>query len=160
MDRLVESSDVFMSLVVECVGRDGRVKWREEVRNLVTTEGKNDILTKYFKGSSYTAAWFMLLKGTGAPAATDTLASHAGWSEVTPYAGNRPSVTFGTASGGSLSGNQVGISINGTATVAGAGLCTVNSGTAGVLYNAANFSASRNVENGDTLNVTPTLTMT
>lgn len=84
--RLSESSDVFMSLLVECVGADGRVKWREVVRNLVTTEGKNDLLTKYFKGSSYTAAWFMLLKGTGSPAAGDTLASHAGWSEPTQYA--------------------------------------------------------------------------
>lgn len=160
MAGIAEGGDVFMSLVVECVGRDGAVKWREVVRNLVTTEGKNDLLTKYFKGSSYTAAWFLLLKGAGAPAAGDTLASHAGWSELTPYSGNRPAVTFGTASGGSLSGNQVSIAINATATVAGAGLCTVSSGTSGVLYNAANFAAARGVEAQDTLNITPTLTMT
>lgn len=149
-----------MALRVECVGADGKVKWAEMVRNLVTTEGKNDLLTQYFKGSAYTAAWYLLLKGTGTADAGDTLASHAGWSEVTPYSGNRPAVTFGTAASGSLTGNQVSISINATATVAGAGLCTVNTGTAGKLYNAANFSASRNVESGDTLNVTPTMTMT
>src|SRR4051812_26948682 len=32
-----------------------RRQWREVFHNLVTTEGKNDILDKYFKGSSYTA---------------------------------------------------------------------------------------------------------
>lgn len=159
MAAVNEAGDVFMSLVVECVGPDGRMKWRDECRNLVTTAGKNDLLTQYFKGSGYTASWFLLLKGTGAPDVADTLASHASWSELTPYSGNRPSVTFGTASAGSLSGNQVAISINGSAAVAGAGLCTVNTGTSGVLYNAANFSASRAVESGDTLNITPTLTM-
>jgi hypothetical protein len=52
--------------------------------------GKNDLLDKYFKGSAYTATWFLCLKGTGTAAVGDTLASHAGWAEVTPYSGNRP----------------------------------------------------------------------
>jgi hypothetical protein len=80
---------------------DGEVKWVEEFDNLVTTEGKNDILDKYFKGSAYTAAWYLGLKGTGSAAVGDTLASHAGWAEVTPYAGNRPAITFGTTAAGS-----------------------------------------------------------
>lgn len=143
---------------VECVGADGRVKWVEEFSNLVTTAGKNDLMTKYFKGSTYTAAWYLGLKGAGSAAAGDTLASHAGWSEVSPYSGNRPAITFGTASGGSLAASSaVSYSITGSATVAGAFIASANTGTSGTLYSAGDFAASRSVVNGDTLNVTPTV---
>jgi hypothetical protein len=144
---------------VECVGPDGRVKWVEEFENLVTTAGKTDIVDKYLKGSSYTAAWYLLLKGAGSAAAGDTLASHAGWSELTPYSGNRPAITWGTTSSGSNTSSAVAISINATATVAGAGICTVNTGTSGTLYSAGDFSASRGVANGDTLQVTMTISV-
>jgi len=143
----------------ECVGADGAVKWRESVRNLVTNGGKTDIIDKYLKGASYSAAWFVILAGTGTKAAGDTLASHAGWSEVTPYSGNRPAITWGTTSAGSNTSSATSISITGTATVAGAGTSSVNSGTSGILYNVADFSASRSVVNGDTLNVTITLSV-
>ena len=143
---------------VECVGADGRVKWVEEFTNLVTTAGKNDLMTKYFKGSGYTAAWYLGLKGAGSAAVGDTLASHAGWSEVSPYSGNRPAITFGTASGGSLAASSaVSYSITGSATVAGAFIATANTGTSGTLYSAGDFTASRSVVSGDTLNVTPTV---
>lgn len=144
---------------VECVGADGRVKWVEEFSNLVTTAGKNDLMTKYFKGSTYTAAWYLGLKGTGSAAVGDTLASHAGWSEVNPYSGNRPAITFGTASGGSLAASSaVSYSITGSATVAGAFIASANTGTSGTLYSAGDFTAARSVVSGDTLNVTPTVT--
>lgn len=146
---------------VECVGADGRVKWVEEFSNLVTTAGKNDLMTKYFKGSTYTAAWYLGLKGTGSAAVGDTLASHAGWSEVNPYSGNRPAITFGTASGGSLAASSaVSYSITGSATVAGAFIASANTGTSGTLYSAGDFTAARSVVSGDTLNVTPTVTAT
>src|SRR5690349_13093819 len=73
------------SYLFECFDKDGKLKWTETIENLVTTEGKNDILDKYFKGSAYTASWFLGLKGTGSAAVGDTLASHAGWTEQTPY---------------------------------------------------------------------------
>jgi hypothetical protein len=144
---------------IECIGADGAVKWRESVRNLVTTGGKTDIIDKYLKGSTYTAAWFVILAGAGSKAAGDTLASHAGWSEVTPYSGNRPAITWGTTSAGSNTSVATSISINATATVAGAGTSSVNTGTSGILYNVADFSASRDVVDGDTLNVTITLSV-
>ena len=150
-----------MTFDVTCIGPDGRVKWHEVARNLVTTEGRTDLMNKYFKGSAYTAAWYLLLKGAGSVANADTLAFHAGWTEATPYAGNRPAITWGTPSGTttvSLAATAVSISINATATVAGAGCCTVNTGTSGTLYNISDFAASRSVASGDTLNVTPTLT--
>ncbi len=150
----------FMVFDFVCTGPDGAVKWRERVHNVVCTAGKTDIIDKYLKGSAYTAAWYLILAGAGTKSASDTLASHAGWTEATPYAGNRPAITWGSTSGGSNTSSAVSISINATATVAGAGCCTVNSGTSGVLYNVSDFAASRNVASGDTLNVTVTLAMT
>jgi hypothetical protein len=144
---------------VDCVGPDGVLKWSEEFHNLVTTAGKTDIVDKYLKGSAYTAAWYLGLKGTGSAAVGDTLASHAGWSEVTPYAGNRPAITWGTTSSGSNTATAVSISINATQTVAGAFVSSVNTGTSGTLYSAGDFAASRSVASGDTLNVTPTLSV-
>lgn len=144
---------------VECYDRHGKLKWREIIENLVTTEAKNDIIDKYFKGSAYTAAWYLGLKGTGSAAVGDTLASHAGWAEVTPYAGNRPAITFGTTSAGSNTASAISFSINASATVAGAFIASVNTGTAGTLYSAGDFAASRSVLSGDTINVTPTVNM-
>lgn len=143
---------------VECIGEDGEVKWTEEGWNVVTTVGLTDIIDKYFKGSGYTAAWYMGLKDNAqAPAAGNTLASHGTWAEVTPYAGTRPAITFGTTSGGSNTATAVSYSINASATVGGAFVCSVNSGTSGTLYSAKDFSAARSVISGDTLNVTLTV---
>ncbi len=145
---------------VECIGADGEVKWTERIENLVTTVGKTDIVDKYFKGSAYTAAWFLGLKGAGAAAVGDTAASHAGWAEVNPYTGNRPAIAFGTTSGGSNTAAAVSYPITGSATVAGAFVQSVNTGTTGILYSAGDFAASRSVVNGDTLNVTLTVNAT
>lgn len=142
-----------------CTDADGNVRWTETVRNTVTTAGKTDIVDKYLKGSSYTAAWYMLLKGSGTISASDTLASHAGWTEITAYSGSRPSITWGSTSSGSNTSSGVAFSINGTATVAGAGICTAASGTSGVLYNVANFGTARDVLSGDTLTVTMTISV-
>ena len=145
---------------VECVGADGEVRWTEDITNLVTTEGKTFLIDKVFKGSAYTAAWYMGLKGAGTAAVGDTLASHAGWAEVNPYTGNRPAITFGTTSGGSNTATAVSFAITGTATVAGCFVSSVNTGTAGTLYSAGDFAASRSVLSGDTLNVTLTVSAT
>lgn len=134
-------------------------QWREVFENLVTTGGKTDIVDKYLKGSAYTAAWFLGLKGTGTAAVGDTLASHAGWTEATPYSGNRLSITWGTTTSGSNTASAASYTINATATVAGAFVSSVNTGTSGILYSAGDFAASRSVASGDTLNVTPTLSV-
>ena len=146
--------------LVECFDKDGNLKWTETASNLVTNEGLNDVLNKYFKGSTYTAAWYVLLKGTGTIAAADTLASHAGWTELTGYTGNRQALTLGTVASQSVnnSASKAVFPITGSATVYGAGLSSVATGTSGTFYGAADFSGSRAVENGDTLNVTVTLT--
>lgn len=145
----------------ECIGADGKTKWKESIFNLVTTQGKNDLLDKYFKGSTYTAAWYLGLKGTGAADVAHTAALHAAWSEVAPYAGNRPAISWpGSAAAGSNTATANSYSCTGSATVAGAFVQSANTGTSGVLYSAADFGASRSVINGDTLNVTVTVSAT
>lgn len=85
------------------------------IRNLVTTEGLNDILTQYFKGSAYTATPFVgMINNDGyiAIAGGDTAAkittsapggSNNGWKEFTSYsAGTRPALTLGTAVAGAI----------------------------------------------------------
>lgn len=142
----------------ECYDADGNLKWRDGFDNLVTTVGKNDLLDKYFKGSAYTAAWYLGLKGTGTAAVGDTASSHAGWAEVNPYSGNRPAIAFGTTSAGSNTATTNTYTITGTATVAGAFVQSANTGTTGILYSAGDFSAPRSVGSGDTLNATLTVT--
>lgn len=145
---------------VVCIGADGVEKWREKIFNLVTTQGKNNIIDNQFKGSAYTAAWFMGLKSAGAPDVADTLASPVNWTEITPYAGNRKAITFGTTTGGSNTATLVSFAITSTATVAGAFIASVNTGTSGILYSDSDFPVARGVANGDTLNVTATVSAT
>jgi hypothetical protein len=147
--------------------RNGQLAWSETVHNQVMTAGINDLLTQYFKGSAYTAAFFVGLVDNAsftAYAAGDTMASHAGWLESAAYSNaTRPSLTLGTAAAGSIdnSAAKAVFNINATATILG-GFVTTNStksGTTGTLYGAASFTGgSRAVLNGDTLNVTVTLT--
>ncbi len=150
--------------VVECFDKDGNLKWRESSWNTVVNVGLDDVLDKYFKGSAYTAAFYVGLKGTGTIAAADTMASHAGWSEITDYSESvRQTLTLGSVSSQSVdnSASKAVFSINGTATVDGLFLVTnsTKGGTSGTLYGVVAFTGgSRSVVDGDTLNVTATLT--
>jgi hypothetical protein len=148
----------------KCYDKDGNLKWEDKAHNLVVNEGLQDMNTKYFKGVTYSAAWYLgLVDDSPSPsyAAGDTLASHAGWAETTAYSGNRKAVTFGTATTADPSvidnsGSPAQFSITGTVTVAGAFLASVDTGTSGILFSVSNFQApgDRSVVNGDTLNVT------
>lgn len=148
---------------VTCYDAAGNLKWADTIKNLVVTVGKNDLLTQYFKGSGYTAAWYLgLVDGASSPTynAADTMGSHTGWSESVAYSnGTRPAPSFGSASSGSITTTATAFNINASATIAGAFLTTNNtkSGATGTLYSAGNFTGgSRAVANGDTLNVTYT----
>lgn len=142
---------------IVCTDKNGVELWRETIKNLVTTVGKTDLVDKYFKGSTYTAGWFMGLKGVGTAIVGDTLASHAGWAELTPYTGNRPGINWGTTSGGSNTATAVSITANASATVAGAFIASVATGTSGILYSAADFSSPQSIVSGNILNITPTV---
>lgn len=153
---------------VECRDSAGNLKWTDTFQNLVVNQGLQDMNTKYFTGSSYTAGWFLgLVQGPGSSttfAAGDTLASHAGWTELVPgtaYTGNRKAATFGAATtadpsviGNAASPASFAMLVNSTV-VAGAFLCSVATGTSGILFSAGDFSGGdKTVDSGDTLNVT------
>jgi hypothetical protein len=153
---------------ITCFDANGNLKWEEQFHNLVVNVGLQDLNTKYFTGSGYTAAWFLgLVDGGTTPtyAAGDTLASHAGWTELTPgttYSGNRKSVTFGTATTAdpsviTNSASPSVFNVIASATVAGAFLTSASSGTSGILFSEGNFTGGNKiVANGDTVNVTYT----
>lgn len=157
---------------VQCISADGQVKWEESLSNLVVNGGLKDMNDKYFRGSSYTATWYIGLYGAASsndPAATDTASSHAGWTEVVPYSNaTRPACTFAAASTAdpsviTNSASPASFTINATATVGGAFLISDNtkSGTTGVLFSASDFASpgDRSVASGDTLAVTYTFSL-
>jgi len=163
----VEKAKAGGVFTIKCFDKDGKLKWESQDHNLVVNVGLKDMNEKYFTGSSYTAAWYLGLYGAASsnnPAASDTMSSHAGWTEVTAYSeATRPQCTFGTSTTAdpSVISNSASVavfSINGTTTVGGAFLTTSNTkgGTTGTLFSAADFQSpgDRSVVSGDTLNVT------
>lgn len=139
--------------------------WRDVSRNLVVNTGLNDLLDKYFKGSTYTAAHYVgLTDGSPTIAAGDTMASHVGWAEVAAYSeGTREALTPGTVASQSVdnSASKASFSISSTVTIGGAFVTTdsTKSGSTGTLYGAAAFTGGdRSVGSGDTVNVTITAT--
>lgn len=149
--------------VVEAFDPQGNLKWADEFDNLVVTAGLNDSLTQHFKGVAYTASWWVgLTDGTPTFDAGDTMGAHAGWVEVTAYAGNRKALTLGAVAGGSVDNSAAKatftINANGT-TIGGAFINTAETGAAGTLYGGGAFAAGDKVlDSGDTLSVTVTLT--
>ena len=152
-----------------CYDATGKVKWEEDIHNVVCTVGKNATLDGIL-GNSAQGAVVMGLKGTGTAVAADTMTSHATWLEVglanaPTYSGNRPAPSFSAASSGSKTTSAVvTFSITGTGTVAG---CFINIGgsatkdnTTGILFSAGDFSSSKSVVSGDTIAVTYTATLT
>lgn len=141
---------------------DGNLVWEDEIRNLVTTAGKNFFLDTLLAGSAYTAAWFMgLVDGGSTPsyAAADTMSSHAGWTENTGFSnGTRPAPAWSSAAAGSKATSAaVVFNISASGAIAGVFLATnsTKGGTTGTLYSEGNFSGGNQpVSNGGTLSVT------
>ena len=131
----------------------------------------------YMAGTALTSVtqittWYIGLYGAGAsntPAAGDTMASHAGWTEVVPYSNaTRVAATFVTATTANPSvvtnaASPATFTINATETVGGAFLTSgsAKSGTTGTLFSAADFAApgDRSVVSGDVLSVTYTFSL-
>lgn len=161
-DEKLSAGGVF---TVTCYDSDGNQKWVDICPNLVVNVGLQDMNNKYFSGSGYTAAWYVgLVNGTSASttfSGGDTLASHVGWDENSNYTGNRKAATFGAAtladpSNINNASSTASFTMNANATIAGAFLANVASGTSGLLFSVSDFQApgDRTVVSGDVLNVT------
>lgn len=157
---------------IQCFDKDGKLKWEDENHNLVVNVGLQYMCGTALTSVAQITTWYIGLYGAGAsntPAASDTMSSHAGWTEVTPYSNaTRPTCTFATATTAnpSVATNSASVAvfnINATSTVGGAFLVSnsTKGGSTGTLFSAADFSSpgDRSVASGDTLNVTYTLSL-
>ena len=103
----------------------------------VTEEALNHFNDVALHAATQKTTWYLGLISSvdySALAVGDTLASHAGWTELTAYTGDRKEWTEGASAAGVIT-NAVGVdfTMNDTFTAKGAFLCSVASGTDGVL---------------------------
>ena len=156
---------------VRHLDKNGNLKAEFDVPNGITNVGKNHILGVEFHGDTQLTSWYLGLidnAAFGSLNAADTMASHSGWNELdtasnTIYSQTtRPAWGPDASSGQAITnGSPVVFSIIATAAAYGF-FVTSNStkaGTTGTLWTTAAFSAVCNLSNGDTLNVTYTITM-
>lgn len=153
--------------VIQCFDSEGNLKWDDRIENLIVNTGKNWMLDNALNASatSATNVYMGLVNGGTTPTivATDTMASHSGWTElnISASSGARQSVSFNSAATGAKSSTSaVAWSITSAGTVAGCFIAlgstavTTNGSTAGTLFSAGTFTGgNRVVANGDTLNV-------
>jgi len=167
LDEQAAAHGVFTA---ECIGADGRVKWRDTFSNVVQTVGKNLMLDTAFAGAAYTVTGphMGLISSTSYSAVSDgdTMASHAGWLEAggtnaPSYTGNRKTAVWSAATaGGKALSVALSFEITGTGTAKGAflvfgsGASATKDNTGGTLWSAGTFSTGdKAVVNGDTLSV-------
>lgn len=139
---------------VQCFGPDGKLKWEDDIHNVVCTEGKNSALQNFLKGSAFTQSVFMgLIESTGygfagangsGVAATNLIGSLTaaggaspanGWNEApSSLCASRGTPSFGTPAAGSVSlSTALNFSIVAAGTIKGVFLAVKNAaGTAAV----------------------------
>jgi len=151
-------------MVWNMVAKDsqGNVKWSDEGKNLIVNTGLD-----YLLNNDLTAAtlYIGLTDGTPTVAAGDTMASHAGWLEVTAYDEvARQAWGQGAASGGvTTNATAVKFTASGTTTIGGGFLTTVatKGGSTGTLFSVkAATEGDRSLVAADTLDVTISLSVT
>jgi len=167
----------------ECRDANGNLKWSEEFPNLVNAVGKQLMLDTLLKGSAYTVTGpFLGLIGTTSPTfgtGSDTMTSHAGWTEFVNYtvggsavrgtavfgsstsSGNTPAnVTTSTASAITYTITGAGGNVTGCFLCTGSGASSTQSNTGGTLYSAGAFATAKVTTSGDTVSVTYSTTAT
>ena len=169
---------------VTCHDKDGNLKWEESFPNLVNEVGKELLLDTLLRtsGTYTTVGPFLGLIGGATPTfgtGSDTMTSHAGWTEFTNYTvGGSPvrgtAVFSASTSTGSTPTNVTtcaassitytitggGGTVSGCFLVTGSGAVSTQSSTAGVLYSAGAFAVAKITTAGDTVAVTYSTTAT
>lgn len=169
---------------VECRDAAGNLKWTEEFPNLVNAVGKQLMLDTLLRtsGTYTTTGPYLGLIGTTSPTfgtGSDTMTSHAGWTEFTNYTvggsavrgtavfgaststGSTPSnVTTSAASAITYTITGAGGNVTGCFLCTGSGASSTQSNTGGVLYSAGAFGTAKTTTAGDTVSVTYSTTAT
>ena len=151
---------------VECWTSSGGLRWSESCRNIVVNQGLDHLLS-VITTTAHVSGWFVGVMTTGFTglAATDTATGSAVNNNLSSAFSNAtlPAFTAGSISGQSVdnSASKAAFNINAATSLGGAILVNSNvkaGPTEGaILYGGATFSAERAVQNGDTLNVTVTI---
>ncbi len=162
--------------IVECRDKFGRLKWRDEIENVVCTAGKNLAWDTVLAGSAYTVTgpYMGLISSVSYSAvnAADTMASHAGWTEAggtnaPTYTSPRKTCAWSSASGGAKAlSSALSFAITGSGTikgcfiVLGSGAVSTIDNTSGTLLSAGLFNGGdKVVSNGDTVSVSYSISM-
>lgn len=152
--------------VVEHV-RNGEVLSVEEVHNLMPTEGMNYFLNAALLGAAQTSAWYLgLFEGNYTPVVGVTAATFPSVAtESTAYdEANRLAWTPGTPANGSVNNasNKATFTMNAMKSIYGLVQSSVpgKGAPTGVLVSVARFQNKKDVEAGDVLNVTSTISLT
>lgn len=169
---------------VECHDKDGNLKWSEEFPNQITQVGKIFMQSQTLLTSpvALVGPYLGLISGSSNTySPTDTMASHAGWTEFTNYtvggSAVRGTAVFGTPTGNSSTtpgANVVtatataitytitgaGGTVGGCFLVTGTGASATQSNTSGTLYSAGGFATAKVTTVGDTVSVTYATTAT
>ena len=167
---------------VECRDAAGNLKWEESFPNLVNAVGKELMLDTLLKGTSYsvTGPFLGLISGSSPTfSASDTMLSHAGWTEFTNYtvggSAVRGTATFASATSTGTTPSNVttsaataivytitggGGTVGGCFLVTGTGASSAQSNTGGTLYSAGAFTTAKITTAGDTVSVTYSTTAT
>jgi hypothetical protein len=162
--RLRSGAKLGGQFVIECFDKDGKLKWRDCFTNDVVNVGLQHLLDVLTAGSSQTDPWYVgLTDGTPTPAAGDTMASHAGWTEITAYDETNRQTWVDVRSGQSVdnSASKAVFTMSSSTTVGGAFLTSANDkggSTGTLLCVGAATEGDRSVVDNDTLNVQYTFT--
>ena len=148
-----------------CRAPDGRVKWREEIHNIIPDAALTDLMDVYFAAGAQDLTWYIGLAGsTPTVAASDTMGSHPGWSEVEDYdEAARQVFDVPSAANQSVnnSANLAQFTCDTDSTVVGGAFLTnvsTKGGTTGVLYSVGAFSSGdKTINDNDTIDVQATM---
>ncbi len=160
---------------VKCYDKDGNLKWKDSINNVVTDVGANQLLDSAFGAGPVAGPYLGLISSVGytsVPVVGDTMGSHTTWNEAgngvnypnwsTPASNARGTMTFAAASSRSKALSAAisfviatnGGTVKGCFVVFGTGAVATNNNTSGVLLSAGLFTGGDKVVGiGDTLNV-------
>lgn len=133
---------------------DGALLWRGEGSNAVVNEGVHYMLDVTFGLQAQIAGWYVgLTAASPAVDANDTMAGHAGWTEVTAYTEpGRQGLNMSSAVSRSLSntGSKAVFTANADGVVVGGAF--ISSGSAKGSSSGKLFSVAPNAAGNQTLN--------